>query len=65
MSIVLDRRSVGSENFASSIPAVRPSRALPTTRRVYQDIAQTISQQIENGEFTDGQLLPSERVLCT
>jgi len=37
---------------------------LPTTRRVYQDIAQTISQQIDRGELTDGQLLPSERVLA-
>jgi DNA-binding FadR family transcriptional regulator len=37
---------------------------LPTTRRVYQDIAQTISQQINRGEFTDGQLLPSERALA-
>src|SRR5678815_5052631 len=63
MPIVLDRRSVRSENFDVSLP-VCSSEPLPTTRHVYQDIAETISQQISNGEFTDGQLLPSERVLA-
>ena len=63
MPIVLDRRSVRSENFDASLP-VCSSDPLPTTRHVYQDIAETISQQINNGEFTDGQLLPSERVLA-
>jgi GntR family transcriptional repressor for pyruvate dehydrogenase complex len=37
---------------------------LPTTRRVYEDIADTIVRQINGGELSDGQLLPSERTLA-
>jgi GntR family transcriptional repressor for pyruvate dehydrogenase complex len=37
---------------------------LPTSRRIYEDIADTISRQIGSGELADGQLLPSERTLA-
>jgi DNA-binding FadR family transcriptional regulator len=37
---------------------------VPTTRRIYQDIARTISEEITSGTLRDGQLLPSERDLA-
>ena len=40
------------------------SDTLNASRRIYQDIAQTIAQQINTGELSDGALLPSERVLA-
>src|SRR5688572_31276350 len=62
MPIALDMRSVRSENLQRPGPVERA--ILSTTRRVYQDIARTISQQIDNGELNAGDLLPSERVLA-
>jgi GntR family transcriptional repressor for pyruvate dehydrogenase complex len=37
---------------------------VPTTRRVYEHIADAISQQIDSGELSAGQLLPAERALA-
>lgn len=35
-----------------------------TQRRVYEDIALALTQKINDGEFSDGSLLPSERALA-
>ena len=37
---------------------------MPPTQRIYQEIAQAISEQITSGNLRDGQLLPSERALA-
>ena len=37
---------------------------MPTTGRIYQDIADAISEQIRSGTLGDGHLLPSERALA-